>query len=149
MKSSPHFVEKYLAPTRFQARRSALFNLELEESILDSTWSLAALEDVCMDVLTRRVRRQTLRTHRKVLAQASMPLTVTTLKARVPNGALTSCYKAISFCEAARFDLPHQKVHIGRDHIHIFRKHNMACCCRRGLVLHGIGSRTCSQGGKG
>ena len=51
MESCPNLVKEDLAPSRLQSRRAALFNLELNQLILDVIGCLAALEQMGMNIL--------------------------------------------------------------------------------------------------
>jgi len=55
MKASPDFVEKDLAPSWLETRRSPFFSLQSDKLIFYFFRALAALEEVSMNILTRRV----------------------------------------------------------------------------------------------
>ena len=78
-----------------------------------------------MDVLTRRVRAKRLATDRKVLAQTGMAVAMAALEAGVANRPLAASNESVGLRKEARFDLPHQEVHVGRDHFHVFWENNV------------------------
>jgi hypothetical protein len=112
VKPLPHPIKELLSPTRNQARRFSLFAFEMNQLLLYGSRTLAAFEQVRVNVLTRAIRRKTLGGQWKILSKSSMSRAVTALESRKADGTLGSRHKAVSFGESAQLHLPHEKVDV-------------------------------------
>ena len=131
MKSHPYLVKEDFTPPWFEPGCLALFFFQGYELPLDVGWTFATLEQMRMDVLTRRVGGQTLGRHGKVFAQSCMAVAMTALESRVTHWTLGPGDEAISLGEVAALHLSHEKVDVWWDHGYILRVDNKVTVTKR------------------
>jgi len=124
VKSCPNLVKENLSPTWFHSSGPTLLNLVFHQLILDRLWTLATLEQMGVNVLTRRVGGKALGGDWKVFSQSSMAIAVTALESWVSNGSLGASHKSIRFGEPAWLHLAHQIVNIGWNGSLVFCRDN-------------------------
>mmetsp|Transcript_54016 Transcript_54016/g.62404 ORF Transcript_54016/g.62404 Transcript_54016/m.62404 type:complete len:233 (-) Transcript_54016:330-1028(-) len=107
MQPLPHLIKKDLPPSGFEAGRTGFFQFQLHQLFFDLGRTFPTFQQVRMNVLRRRIRRQTLGGDRKIPSQPRMALTMATMKTGIPNRSFRTGDKPIGFREQTRFHLSH------------------------------------------